>query len=64
MISLDLGVNVYVFSLTFCSSFRVSDKQTLEQILTPYIHPTESDPVTRQKWALPDNTSQVPQGTF
>lgn len=32
--------------------FRVSDKQTLEQILTPYIHPTESDPVTRQKWAL------------
>ncbi|KAM3619148.1 uncharacterized protein V6R79_003733 [Siganus canaliculatus] len=28
---------------------RVSEKQTLEQILTPYIHPTESDPVTRQK---------------
>ncbi|TDH08851.1 hypothetical protein EPR50_G00101760 [Perca flavescens] len=28
---------------------RVSDKQTLEQILTPYIHPKESDPVTRQK---------------
>lgn len=35
-----------------CSSCsRVSDKKTLEQILTPYIHPTESDPVTRQKWA-------------
>ncbi|KAM8745644.1 box C/D snoRNA protein 1 [Acanthopagrus schlegelii] len=31
------------------SQRRVSDKQTLEQILTPYIHPTESDPVTRQK---------------
>lgn len=29
--------------------FRVSDKQTLEEILTPYIHPTESDPVKRQK---------------
>ncbi|KAM7409789.1 hypothetical protein PAMA_001332 [Pampus argenteus] len=28
---------------------RVSDGKTLEQILTPYIHPTESDPVTRQK---------------
>uniref|UniRef100_A0A3Q4N289 Box C/D snoRNA protein 1-like n=1 Tax=Neolamprologus brichardi TaxID=32507 RepID=A0A3Q4N289_NEOBR len=28
---------------------RVSDKQTLKQILTAYIHPTESDPVTRQK---------------
>ncbi|XP_005737021.1 box C/D snoRNA protein 1 isoform X1 [Pundamilia nyererei] len=28
---------------------RVSDKQTLKQILTSYIHPTESDPVTRQK---------------
>lgn len=36
---------------TFSSCFRVSDKKTLEQILTPYIHPTESDPVTRQKWA-------------
>ena len=31
---------------------RVSDSQTLKQLLTPYIHPTESDPVTRQKWAL------------
>nr|XP_020489360.2 box C/D snoRNA protein 1 [Labrus bergylta] len=31
------------------SQRRVSEKQTLEQILTPYIHPTESDPVTRQK---------------
>ncbi|KAF3690647.1 Box C/D snoRNA protein 1 Zinc finger HIT domain-containing protein 6 [Channa argus] len=28
---------------------RVSDRQTLEQILTTYIHPTESDPVKRQK---------------
>ncbi|XP_010900424.2 box C/D snoRNA protein 1 [Esox lucius] len=28
---------------------RVSDDQTLEQILTPYIHPTESEPVRRQK---------------
>uniref|UniRef100_A0A669DR11 Zinc finger HIT-type containing 6 n=1 Tax=Oreochromis niloticus TaxID=8128 RepID=A0A669DR11_ORENI len=28
---------------------RVSDKQTLKQILTAYIHPTESEPVTRQK---------------
>ncbi|XP_019953866.1 box C/D snoRNA protein 1 [Paralichthys olivaceus] len=31
------------------SQRRVSDSQTLKQILTPYIHPTESDPVTRQK---------------
>lgn len=31
----------------FC--FRVSEKKTLEEILTPYIHPSESDPVTRQK---------------
>ncbi|XP_029284808.1 box C/D snoRNA protein 1 isoform X1 [Cottoperca gobio] len=31
------------------SQRRVSDRQTLEQILTPYIHPTESDPVMRQK---------------
>ncbi|CAJ1061084.1 box C/D snoRNA protein 1 [Xyrichtys novacula] len=31
------------------SQRRVSEQQTLEQILTPYIHPTESDPVTRQK---------------
>ncbi|XP_047444280.1 box C/D snoRNA protein 1 isoform X3 [Mugil cephalus] len=31
------------------SQRRVSDKQTLEQILTGYIHPTESDPVKRQK---------------
>uniref|UniRef100_A0A3Q0RPZ9 HIT-type domain-containing protein n=1 Tax=Amphilophus citrinellus TaxID=61819 RepID=A0A3Q0RPZ9_AMPCI len=27
----------------------VSDNQTLKQILSAYIHPTESDPVTRQK---------------
>nr|XP_040039625.1 box C/D snoRNA protein 1 isoform X1 [Gasterosteus aculeatus aculeatus] len=31
------------------SQRRVSDGQTLEQILIPYIHPTQSDPVTRQK---------------
>uniref|UniRef100_A0A3B5REJ2 Box C/D snoRNA protein 1 n=1 Tax=Xiphophorus maculatus TaxID=8083 RepID=A0A3B5REJ2_XIPMA len=31
------------------SQRRVSDSQTLIQILTAYIHPTESDPVTRQK---------------
>uniref|UniRef100_UPI0037E808F6 box C/D snoRNA protein 1 n=1 Tax=Semicossyphus pulcher TaxID=241346 RepID=UPI0037E808F6 len=36
-------------SSTEFSQRRVSEKQTLEQILTPYIHPTESDPVTRQK---------------
>ncbi|XP_059197401.1 box C/D snoRNA protein 1 [Centropristis striata] len=36
-------------SSTEFSQRRVSDGQTLEQILTPYIHPTESDPVTRQK---------------
>uniref|UniRef100_A0A8C7FXB3 Box C/D snoRNA protein 1 n=1 Tax=Oncorhynchus kisutch TaxID=8019 RepID=A0A8C7FXB3_ONCKI len=29
---------------------RVSDDQTLKQILTPYIHPTESEPVRRQKY--------------
>ncbi|XP_008332336.1 box C/D snoRNA protein 1 [Cynoglossus semilaevis] len=31
------------------SQRRVADGQTLEQILSDYIHPTESDPVTRQK---------------
>ncbi|XP_014822720.1 PREDICTED: box C/D snoRNA protein 1 [Poecilia mexicana] len=31
------------------SQRRVSDSQTLIQILTAYIHPTESDPVIRQK---------------
>ncbi|XP_035810977.2 box C/D snoRNA protein 1 [Amphiprion ocellaris] len=31
------------------SQRRVCDTQTLEQILTAYIHPTESEPVTRQK---------------
>ncbi|XP_069009205.1 box C/D snoRNA protein 1 [Embiotoca jacksoni] len=31
------------------SQRRVHDTRTLEQILTAYIHPTESDPVTRQK---------------
>lgn len=36
---------------TLLSCFRVSDRKSLEQILTPHIHPTESDPVTRQKWA-------------
>uniref|UniRef100_A0A668VCP4 BCD1 alpha/beta domain-containing protein n=1 Tax=Oreochromis aureus TaxID=47969 RepID=A0A668VCP4_OREAU len=45
-----------LFSLAFASLLtmaffccRVSDKQTLKQILTAYIHPTESEPVTRQK---------------
>lgn len=36
-------------NFTLLSYFRVSDRKTLEQILTPHIHPTESDPVTRQK---------------
>ncbi|KAM9762498.1 box C/D snoRNA protein 1 [Menidia menidia] len=31
------------------SQRRVSERQTLMQILTPYIHPTDSDPVIRQK---------------
>ncbi|XP_072245158.1 box C/D snoRNA protein 1 isoform X2 [Leuresthes tenuis] len=31
------------------SQRRVSDRQTLMQVLTPYIHPTDSDPVIRQK---------------
>ncbi|XP_010729260.1 box C/D snoRNA protein 1 [Larimichthys crocea] len=40
---------IFPQSSTEFSQRRVSDKQTLEQILTTYIHPTESDPVTRQK---------------
>ncbi|KAI1883020.1 hypothetical protein AGOR_G00240940 [Albula goreensis] len=28
---------------------RVPDQHTLEEILTPYIHPTESDPIRRQR---------------
>ncbi|XP_044056904.1 box C/D snoRNA protein 1 isoform X2 [Siniperca chuatsi] len=40
---------IFPQSSTEFSQRRVSDKQTLEQILTHYIHPTESDPVTRQK---------------
>ncbi|XP_056270825.1 box C/D snoRNA protein 1 isoform X2 [Pseudoliparis swirei] len=40
---------VFPQSATEFSQRRVSERQTLEQILTPYIHPTESDPVTRQK---------------
>ncbi|KAG7242318.1 hypothetical protein INR49_023994, partial [Caranx melampygus] len=40
---------IFPQSSTEFSQRRVSDKQTLKQILTPYIHPTESDPVTRQK---------------
>ncbi|XP_034530070.1 box C/D snoRNA protein 1 [Notolabrus celidotus] len=40
---------VFPQSSTEFSQRRVSEKQTLEEILTPYIHPTESDPVTRQK---------------
>ncbi|KAJ3598982.1 hypothetical protein NHX12_032945 [Muraenolepis orangiensis] len=31
------------------SERRVSDGQSITQILTPYVHPSESDPVTRQK---------------
>ncbi|XP_029939376.1 box C/D snoRNA protein 1 [Salarias fasciatus] len=34
------------------SQMRVSDQKTLEQILTFYIHPTESNPVARQKLML------------
>uniref|UniRef100_A0A4W6FNP2 Box C/D snoRNA protein 1 n=1 Tax=Lates calcarifer TaxID=8187 RepID=A0A4W6FNP2_LATCA len=41
---------IFPQSSTEFSQRRVSDRQTLEQILTPYIHPTESDPVTRQKY--------------
>ncbi|XP_068445582.1 box C/D snoRNA protein 1 [Clinocottus analis] len=40
---------IFPQSSTEFSQRRVSDRQTVEQILTPYIHPTESDPVTRQK---------------
>ncbi|XP_022593835.1 box C/D snoRNA protein 1 [Seriola dumerili] len=40
---------IFPQSSTEFSQRRVSDRQTLNQILTPYIHPTESDPVTRQK---------------
>ncbi|GLD49653.1 box C/D snoRNA protein 1, partial [Lates japonicus] len=40
---------IFPQSSTEFSQRRVSDRQTLEQILTPYIHPTESDPVTCQK---------------
>ncbi|XP_075944490.1 box C/D snoRNA protein 1 isoform X2 [Anarhichas minor] len=40
---------IFPQSSTEFSQRRVSDRQTLDQILTPYIHPTESDPVTRQK---------------
>ncbi|XP_041646380.1 box C/D snoRNA protein 1 [Cheilinus undulatus] len=40
---------IFPQSGTEFSQRRVSEKKTLEQILTPYIHPTESDPVTRQK---------------
>ncbi|XP_071342517.1 box C/D snoRNA protein 1 [Trachinotus anak] len=40
---------IFPQSSTEFSQRRVSDRQTLTQILTPYIHPTESDPVTRQK---------------
>ncbi|KAM7388152.1 hypothetical protein PAMP_024350 [Pampus punctatissimus] len=40
---------IFPQSNTEFSQRRVSDGKTLEQILTPYIHPTESDPVTRQK---------------
>ncbi|XP_039984403.1 box C/D snoRNA protein 1 isoform X3 [Xiphias gladius] len=40
---------IFPQSSTEFSQRRVSDTQTMEQILTPYIHPTESDPVRRQK---------------
>ncbi|KAM9848574.1 box C/D snoRNA protein 1 [Aulostomus maculatus] len=40
---------IFPQSCTEFSQRRVSDLLTLDQILTPYIHPTESDPVTRQK---------------
>ncbi|XP_053286555.1 box C/D snoRNA protein 1 [Pleuronectes platessa] len=40
---------MFIQSKTEFSQRRVSDSQTLKQLLTPYIHPTESDPVTRQK---------------
>ncbi|XP_070688674.1 box C/D snoRNA protein 1 [Pempheris klunzingeri] len=40
---------IFPQSNTEFSQRRVSDKQTLEQLLTPYIHPTESDPMARQK---------------
>ncbi|XP_029987634.1 box C/D snoRNA protein 1 [Sphaeramia orbicularis] len=40
---------IFPQSSTEFSQRRVSDRQTLKQILIPYIHPTESDPVTRQK---------------
>ncbi|XP_057698160.1 box C/D snoRNA protein 1 [Corythoichthys intestinalis] len=40
---------VFPQSGTEFSQKRVCERLTLEQILTPYIHPTESDPVIRQK---------------
>ncbi|XP_062280407.1 box C/D snoRNA protein 1 isoform X1 [Scomber scombrus] len=40
---------IFPQSNTEFSQRRVPDGKTLEQILTPYIHPTESDPVARQK---------------
>ncbi|XP_026179242.1 box C/D snoRNA protein 1 [Mastacembelus armatus] len=40
---------IFPQSSTEFSQRRVSDRKTLEEILTSYIHPTESNPVTRQK---------------
>ncbi|XP_040896161.1 box C/D snoRNA protein 1 [Toxotes jaculatrix] len=40
---------IFPQSSTEFSQRRVSDRQTLKQVLTSYIHPSESDPVTRQK---------------
>ncbi|XP_017275879.1 box C/D snoRNA protein 1 [Kryptolebias marmoratus] len=40
---------IFPQSNTEFSQRRVSDEQTLIQILTAYIHPTDSDPVSRQK---------------
>ncbi|CAL8306367.1 unnamed protein product [Lota lota] len=40
---------IFPQSNTWFSERRVSDGQTIEQILTPYVHPSKSDPVRRQK---------------
>ncbi|KAM4628577.1 box C/D snoRNA protein 1 [Polymixia lowei] len=40
---------IFPQSSTEFSERRVPDEKALKQILTPYIHPTESDPVRRQK---------------
>lgn len=40
---------VFPQSSTTYTERRVAENKTLEQILSPYIHPQESDPVTRQR---------------